>query len=262
MSIDFLGGASKQEEAGQTSGTSLSTVAGSGGGTHPILAAFAQTLGKKPTVSGQISDLLRDLILKGDLKPGERIVESRIAKQLGVGQPTVREALVELEHYGLVVRRSNQGCIVTSLTKQETEQVLRIRAELEALAVELAVENRNEASVAELIAAARAMQVAAATGEIQRFYQTDLNFHQALWRMTGNSFLPRTLSQLMLPLLAFLFIRNMRENGKVDLVTSANAHLELAETIAEGDPKRARAVAEEKLLLLANQHLSLFDRPA
>ena len=95
------------------------------------------------------------MIIAGQLHPGERIVESRVARQLGVGQPTVREALVALEHQGLVVRKANQGCVVTTLTRAEICEILRIRAELEVLAVELAVENASDAGVRELIARAR-----------------------------------------------------------------------------------------------------------
>ena len=111
--------------------------------TSPIaekLGSLSESLGRKPSISDQIAEVLRNLIVSGDLNPGERIVESRVAKQLGVGQPTVREALVALEHQGLVVRKSNQGCVVTSLTRSEIADVLRIRGELEVLAVELAVE--------------------------------------------------------------------------------------------------------------------------
>ena len=91
------------------------------------------------------------MIVAGDLKPGDRIVESRIARDIGVGQPTVREALVALEHQGLVVRKANQGCVVTSLTRAEICQLIRIRAELETLAVELAVETASDAEIGKLL---------------------------------------------------------------------------------------------------------------
>src|ERR671933_2361367 len=104
------------------------------------LVRLSESLGRKTSISDQIAEVLRNLIVSGDLNPGERIIESKIAKQLGVGQPTVREALVALEHQGLVVRRSNQGCMVTELTRAEVVHILRIRSELEVLAVEIAVE--------------------------------------------------------------------------------------------------------------------------
>ena len=116
------------------------------------------------------------MIVAGDLKPGDRIVESRIARDIGVGQPTVREALVALEHQGLVVRKANQGCVVTSLTRAEICQLIRIRAELETLAVELAVETASDAGIAKLLTITDSMKAAAAERVPQRFFELDMSF--------------------------------------------------------------------------------------
>ena len=101
------------------------------------------------------------MIVAGDLRPGERIVESRIAREIGVGQPTVREGLVELEHQGLVSRKANQGCVVTNLTRNEIAQILRVRAELEILAVDLALESASDADIHNLVAITGDMKAAA-----------------------------------------------------------------------------------------------------
>jgi DNA-binding transcriptional regulator YhcF (GntR family) len=133
---------------------------------------LSQFLGRVP-ISDQIAEAIRSMIIAGQLSPGERIVESRVAKQLSVGQPTVREALVALEHQGLVVRKANQGCVVTKLTRGEISQMLRVRGELETLAVELAVEHASDAEIEELIGFARALKVAARKRNIPAFFQTD-----------------------------------------------------------------------------------------
>ena len=109
-------------------------------GISSTLEALSQNLERRPPIAERIAETIRGLIVSGDLKPGDRVVESRMARQIGVGQPTVREALVALEHQGLVVRKANQGCIVTVLTRAEISQVLRVREELERLAVDLAIE--------------------------------------------------------------------------------------------------------------------------
>src|SRR5271157_3196545 len=113
-------------------------------GISGTLEALSQNLERRPPIADRIAETIRGLIVSGDLKPGDRIVESRMARQIGVGQPTVREALVALEHQGLVVRKANQGCVVTSFTPAEIAQILRIREELETLAVELAVESAED----------------------------------------------------------------------------------------------------------------------
>jgi len=222
------------------------------------LEELSASLGKKVSIADQIADVLRNLILRGDLNPGDRVVESRVAKQLGVGQPTVREALVALEHQGLVVRKTNQGCIVTSLTRDEISQILKIRGELEVLAVELAAENATDEDIRELLDVTREMKAAAAAKDVQEFFSHDFRFHERLWRASGNTFLPRLLSQLMLPLLAFLFIRNLRNNSHIDMAASAAAHVEIANAILSHDRVAARKIAEQKFQMFSDQHLNLY----
>jgi DNA-binding GntR family transcriptional regulator len=223
------------------------------------LEALSQRIGRRLPIADQIAESIRDMIVAGELNPGDRIVESRLARQIGVGQPTVREALVALEHQGLVVRKANQGCVVTSLTRNEIKQILRIRGELEALAVELAVESAADADVRKLLELTERMKEAAQIRDLQRFFELDLQFHQVLWGMSGNSLLPRLLSQTLVPLLAFLFIRNLRRHVDLDMMESAAAHVEIAEAIQSRDTKAARQVAHQKFKMFADQHLGLFE---
>jgi len=222
------------------------------------LEELSESLGRKVSIADQIAEVLRNLIVGGDLNPGDRIVESRVAKQLGVGQPTVREALVALEHQGLVVRKTNQGCIVTTLTRSEISQILKIRGELEVLAVELAAENSTDADIGELLEITGDMKSAADAKDIQAFFTHDFRFHERLWKASGNTFLPRLLSQLMLPLLAFLFIRNLRNHSHIDMTASAEAHVEIANAILLRDKGKARKIAEQKFQMFSDQHLNLY----
>jgi len=223
------------------------------------LEELSESLGrKKASIADQIAEVLRNLIVGGDLNPGDRIVESRVAKQLGVGQPTVREALVALEHQGLVVRKTNQGCIVTTLTRSEISQILKIRGELEVLAIELAAENATDAEISELLDITGEMKIAAEAKDIQAFFNHDFRFHEKLWRASGNTFLPRLLAQLMLPLLAFLFIRNLRHHSHIDMAASAAAHVELANAHLLRDKVNARKIAEKKFQMFSDQHLNLY----
>jgi DNA-binding GntR family transcriptional regulator len=222
------------------------------------LESISHSLRRKPSMAGQITEAIRNLITNGDLNPGDRVVESRIARELGVGQPTVREALVALEHQGLVFRKANQGCVVTSLSRGEIAQGLRIRAELEVLAVELAVENAPDEEIRGLLEITAKMKAAARQKSVQRFFTEDLLFHKALWVASGNIFLPKVLSQVMLPLLAFLYIRNLRHHS-IDMVASAEAHDEIVDGILTRDKNRARQIAQQHFRKLEAQHLELYE---
>jgi DNA-binding GntR family transcriptional regulator len=228
-------------------------------GISSTLEALSQNLERRPPIAERIAETIRGLIVSGDLKPGDRVVESRMARQIGVGQPTVREALVALEHQGLVVRKANQGCIVTVLTRAEISQVLRVREELERLAVDLAIEVAPDPEIRKLIAAAEKMREAAEVRDIRRYHDFDVQFHQTLWRLSGNSVLPRLLSQTLMPLLAFLFMRNLRKNHQLEMTASAVAHVEIAEAILRRDKKAARQVAQQKFRLFAQEHLNWYE---
>jgi DNA-binding GntR family transcriptional regulator len=223
------------------------------------LEALSHHLGRRPAIADQIAETIRGLIVSGDLKPGDRIVESRVAKQIGVGQPTVREALVALEHQGLVVRKANQGCVVTTMTRAEISQVLRIRDELERLAVDLAIEIAPDTEIKKLIDLARLMKDAAQVRGLRQYHDLDVQFHETLWRLSGNSILPRLLSQTLMPLLAFLFMRNLRKNDQLEMTGSAEAHLEIAEAILLRDKEAARQIVRDKFRMFADQHLNCYE---
>jgi DNA-binding GntR family transcriptional regulator len=202
------------------------------------------------------------MIVAGDLLPGDRVVESRIAREIGVGQPTVREALVALEHQGLVVRKANQGCVVTSLTPAEIEQILQVRDQLEWMAIELAMENAPDGEIQKLVDAAASMRQAAEARDLSRFFDLDVEFHETLWRLSGNFVLPKLLGQTLMPLLAFLFMRNLRDRSQLQLTDAAAAHVEIAEAIRQRDRDAARQVARQKFRQFAEEHLSWYRSKA
>ena len=92
----------------------------------------------KKNLRRQLADRLFEAILEGELRPGERLAEVRLARQLGVGQSTLREALQELEYRGLLTKNENRGTFVTKLTTQKVNEIYAVRLELEPLAASLA----------------------------------------------------------------------------------------------------------------------------
>jgi DNA-binding GntR family transcriptional regulator len=226
------------------------------------LAELSHKLGRRTPVVDQIAGSIRAMIVAGDLLPGDRVVESRIAREIGVGQPTVREALVAREHQGLVVRKANQGCVVTSLTPAEIEQILQVRDQLEWMAIELAMEIAPDGEIRKLVDAAAAMQQAAEARDLSRFFDLDVEFHETLWRLSGNFVLPKLLAQTLMPLLAFLFMRNLRDRSQLQLTDAAAAHLEIAQAILRRDRDAARLVAREKFRQFAEEHLSWYRSEA
>ena len=94
--------------------------------------------------------LLKEAILSGVIQSGEQIVEGKIAQQFGVGQGLIREALIELEHHGFVIRTPFSGTQVPKLGLEDAQQIFDIRICLEPLAVELAGQKATPAQLAEM----------------------------------------------------------------------------------------------------------------
>ncbi len=88
-------------------------------------------------LTDQISKVIKEKIFAGELEPGDRVVEQKIARDLGVGQNAVREALIELFHLGFVRRIPNIGTFVTKLDRTDAEKISQVRTALEGLVVDL-----------------------------------------------------------------------------------------------------------------------------
>jgi len=205
----------------------------------------------------QVADLLRDMMISGKWHPGQRIVETRIARELGLAQPTVREALGKLEAAGLVVRTQNSGCSVTQLTACEYSQIFRVRMAMECLVIEMLIEKRSAAQAAELKAALHALKAAATRRSVEDFYRADLELHRTMWRLTGNKFLEKALAQVVVPLFAFAMIKAVAHPG-FDFASNARRHDELIRAILSADKAHARRKAEQIFQAFWDEGLRLF----
>jgi DNA-binding GntR family transcriptional regulator len=208
-------------------------------GTEVGISELSDVLAGRASLPDRISHVLRDAIVSGKLAPGSRIVESKIARQLAIGQPTVREALKTLASEGLVVHSPNRGCCVQSLTAKEVGQIYRLRIEWEPLAVELALGNRSGWGADDLSKVVAGLNQAAREDNVEEYYHLDLKFHRTLWKLSGNPFLEKALSQITVPVFAFWMIRQLRRRS-LDLVANAQKHALIAEALLAGDSKRAR----------------------
>ena len=126
----------------------------------------------------QVVLAIKEAILTGSINPGDQIVESRIARELGSGIPLVREALIELEQDGFVQKTPYKGTIVTKLGPKEIREIFQLRVELEALAVEWAKENVTPEDIKDLQKLIRKMEQSGAELDLDQFYAVDLEFHR------------------------------------------------------------------------------------
>ncbi len=139
---------------------------------------------------------LRQAILKGELEPGERLMEIHLAKRLGVSRTPIREAIRKLELEGLVDMVPRRGAVVASITRKDMRDVLEVRRTLEMLAVEVACERISQGELEKLRAAGREFERSGGSGDIIRLVQADMAFHEIIYAATGNLRLVNILGNL------------------------------------------------------------------
>lgn len=193
----------------------------------------------------QVVASFKEAILSGEIEPGEAIVESRIAKQLGAGIPLVREALIELEQQGYVRKVAYKGTTVTRLSREDVEQIFRLRVELETLAIDWARERVTEADLSALRELTIGMRQAAEALDLARFYEKDLAFHRLIWQMSGNDYLADCLERVVVPLFAFFVMKNTRQ--EVSYIESARSHERIVDGMAKLSGVKLRELMKSAL---------------
>ncbi|MCI8417143.1 MAG: GntR family transcriptional regulator [Lachnospiraceae bacterium] len=139
---------------------------------------------------------LRQAILKGELEPGERLMEMHLAKRLGVSRTPIREAIRKLELEGLVVMIPRRGAVVASITEKDLRDVLEVRRTLESLAVEVACERISAEDLERLKEAGTQFQKSRDGGDLVELAQADMAFHEVIYEATGNLRLMSILNNL------------------------------------------------------------------
>jgi DNA-binding GntR family transcriptional regulator len=150
----------------------------------------------RSNLRAQIKDVILQRIVSHEYPPGARLVETRIAQELGVSQASVREALRDLEQLGCVIHEPFRGCSVKAFSADELLEAFPVRAALEALAARLAAENITEDELLLLAELLERMRDAARHGDAHAQSQANASFHATIVRAARNSLLERQWSFL------------------------------------------------------------------
>ena len=139
---------------------------------------------------------LREAILKGEIKPGERLMELQLASKLGVSRTPIREAIPMLELEGLAVTTPRKGAEVAKMTEKDMEDVLQIRKALDELAVGLACDNIVESQLEKLFVALKNFEESTRSGDVKQIAQADVEFHDVIYQAADNPKLMNMLNNL------------------------------------------------------------------
>lgn len=144
-----------------------------------------------------VFDVLMNAIMRGQLSPGERLLEVQLAEEMGVSRTPVREAIRRLELEGFVVMLPRKGAYVAGLSIDDVENVYEIRTALETLAVRLAAQRMVDEDYRQLDELVERMQATWQEGDVDAWVKLDANFHELLYRFSRNDRLVQLMSNVM-----------------------------------------------------------------
>ena len=189
---------------------------------------------------------LRKAILKGELQPGERLMEIALANRLGVSRTPVREAIRMLEHEGLVVMKPRRGAQVAKITEQELNDVLEVRKSLEMLAANKACERMTEEDMKAMRDAGAEFRKLALNPncDLTALTEADVAFHDTIYRGTQNRRLNQILANLREQMYRFRFEYLKDASIRESLVSE---HEEIMKAVAGRDGELAADLIGEHI---------------
>ena len=159
-------------------------------------SAFKVTMNEYLPLRDVVFNTLRQAILKGELEPGERLMEIQLAERLGVSRTPIREAIRKLELEGLVLMIPRKGAEVAEISEKSLREVLEVRRSLEELAIELACQRITPEELTALEEAENRFARAVEDGEVRAIAESDENYHELIYQATANDRLVQILNNL------------------------------------------------------------------
>jgi len=200
-----------------------------------------------------VFNTLRQAILRGELKPGERLMEIQLANKLGVSRTPIREAIRKLELEGLVLMIPRKGAEVAEITEKSLKDVLEIRRALEDLAVRLACEKITKEEIKELKKAGDEFKKVLKSQDITEVAEADVRFHDVIYMATDNPKLIQLLNNFREQMYRFRVEYLKKAEVRPQLLAE---HDEIIKYITEGNKEEASRVVTRHI---ENQALTVQD---
>lgn len=209
-----------------------------------VLSPRGAPLSRRIPFARQVADTLRDLIVRGELPAGSRVVERVLCERLNVSRTPMREALKLLEADGLIEISQNRGARVMSLGAEEARQLFEVIAELEALAADRAVLSADADALAGLEDLHAQMLRHYETQEKDAYFDINSRIHEQVVKLSGNPVLMGSHATLMLRARRGRYVAIF---DPARWAESVGEHETLMESFRTRDAARARAVWRQHL---------------
>lgn len=220
------------------------------GALHPI-----KLVDHKP-LRELVFEALREAIISGKLKPGQRLMEVQVAEALGVSRTPVREAIRMLELEGFVIMMPRKGAYVSDISIKDIASVFEIRRALEGLAAELAAERASPEHLERLERLLVELADCVEREDVNRFVELDTEFHETVYEASRNERLAPILSLLREQIQRFR-TRTLSNPGRMRI--AYDEHRALVEALADHDAERARQLASDHIESAENLLMTLIQ---
>lgn len=185
------------------------------------------------------ADRIREEILRGTWQQGDRLVETRLAEQLGVSRGPLREALRTLSTEGLVAVTPRRGTFVVALTRRDVREIYELRAAVEKHAVTLLAESGTESDFEEMRELQEHLEESVAADDPSRVAAADIQFHEAICRLTGNRRLHELFKRDYVTLQALITLDDRTYPAWDEILRQHGA---VIDAIGARDPQRASSL--------------------
>ncbi|WP_430884527.1 GntR family transcriptional regulator [Fusibacter sp. JL216-2] len=183
-----------------------------------------------------IFEKIREDILNGMYNPGEKIVEAKLADELGVSRTPVREALKQLELDGLVENIPNRGVIVKGVTAQDIKDIYTIREAIEGIAAKWSVERMSQEELDSLKEIYELMEFYTFKKDVDKIFELNTRFHELIYNATKSRFLEHVLRDFQLFIKTTRY-ESLKSEGRMD--HTLREHKEILDAFIDRDEEKA-----------------------
>lgn len=212
---------------------------------EPSFVPLMEDLPGRKSLGDYVFERLKEAIISGELAPGSRIIESRMADALGISRTPVREAIHKLDRAGFLRRLSQGGFTVVSLTRDDIEEAFGIRSILESYAARLAAIKHKDQDLIPLEDKLKEYEACLDNGKIDALHRINTEFHNMLYALSRSPKLIKMIEDLKDQIYRF---RKILLSEVSMAKVSDKDHRRMLKAMKMRDPDRVERLVKEHIL--------------
>lgn len=203
---------------------------------------------KNKSLRNDVVNEIINSIVKGELKPGDRIIEKHISDYMKISRAPIREALRDLESQGIIGTIERKGSFVAKLTDQDITELFSLRSVLEGFATEVATSKITADDIKTLLDYTKEMKVAADSNNPQMFLENDINFHLLIIMRSNHQRLIKILNDIRALIRLFMALSKFSMQNEHQLFKEAETHQEIINAIKACDSDKAKSITQSHII--------------